>query len=181
MVKNGLAVGNTTSTKHVINSSGQWIGDPTGVIQDSYNTANAATALAQASYNQANTASSNTITLQSVNDGQNTTITFVSNVANSAYSQANTGTVLAQAAFDKANTPSTNSFSTIAVDGVSDELDANSPSSVLSFKGTSGIYMSVDKPNNTIGIATLGGMQGLNIDWGFVYEPAVAAIDFGAL
>ena len=56
VVKNGLAVGNTTYTKNVINSAGQFIGDPTGVIQSSYNTANAAVDSAQSAYNQANAA-----------------------------------------------------------------------------------------------------------------------------
>ena len=55
MVKNGLAVGNTTSTKAVINNAGQWIGDPTGVMQSSFDKANSANVLAQAAYDFANT------------------------------------------------------------------------------------------------------------------------------
>lgn len=54
VAKNGIAVGNTTSTKHVINNAGQWIGDPTGVIQNSYDQANVATSIAQSSYNSGN-------------------------------------------------------------------------------------------------------------------------------
>lgn len=90
VVKNGLAVGNTTFTRDVINNSGQFIGDWTGVIQDSYDQANIALSLAQSSYNQANSASSNTIYLQSVNDYQNTHISNVEGYSQSAYAESNT-------------------------------------------------------------------------------------------
>jgi hypothetical protein len=73
VAKNGLAVGNTTSTKHVINSAGQWIGDPTGIIQDSYDHANAA-------YNKANT--SIVLNGNSINLGDTVTL---SSLANGSY------------------------------------------------------------------------------------------------
>ena len=54
MVKNGLAVENSIYTKTVINNVGQFIGDPTGVIQNSYDKANSANVLAQAAFDKAN-------------------------------------------------------------------------------------------------------------------------------
>lgn len=83
VVKNGLAVGNTTSTKTVINNAGQWVGDPTGVIQNSYNQANSAFAQANSAYIKANSS-------------------YIH--ANAAYNEANTGHTIAQAAYDFANT-----------------------------------------------------------------------------
>lgn len=56
VVKNGLAVENSTYTKTVINNAGQFIGDPTGVIQNSYDKANSANVLAQAAFDEANSA-----------------------------------------------------------------------------------------------------------------------------
>ena len=97
MVKNGLAVGNTTSTKHVINSAGQWIGDPTGVIQNSYDQANSA-------FDQANTVLTLT---QSAYDSGNNTLVF----AQASFDKANTDGVVAQAAYDYANTLSTSTGS----------------------------------------------------------------------
>ena len=63
VVKNGLAVENSVYTKTVINNVGQFVGDPTGVIQDSYDKANSANVLAQAAFDKANTAGSNLTSL----------------------------------------------------------------------------------------------------------------------
>lgn len=76
IAKNGLAVGNTTSTKAVVDNSGRWIGVP---IADSY------------ARDLANSASANTIYTQGVDDYQNTQIISVNQFAQAAYNQANTG------------------------------------------------------------------------------------------
>lgn len=75
IAKNGLAVGNTTSTKAVVDNSGHWIGVP---IEDAY------------ARDTANSASSNTIFTQGVDDTQNTDISFATNLAQDAFDYANT-------------------------------------------------------------------------------------------
>ena len=124
MAKNGLDVGNTTSIKQIVNNAGQWIGDPTGVIQDGYDKANLAFSTAQSSFDSGNT----TLTFaQAAFDKANTGVTtstdqFARDTANAAYDEANTAYVIGQAAYDYANTINFSSFTKIDLGLVTDSI-----------------------------------------------------------
>jgi hypothetical protein len=106
-----------------------------------------------------------------VNLTQNTNITFA--------------TGLAQAAFDKANTgttgPTGNSFGVIYTANNNQYANSLTANAQVNFVGVAGVSVFANAITNTVTFAGSPGVQGLTVDYGFVYQTLDYTVDYGSI
>jgi hypothetical protein len=106
-----------------------------------------------------------------VNLTQNTNITFA--------------TGLAQAAFDKANTgttgPTGNSFGVIYTANNNQYANSLTANAQVNFIGVAGVSVFANAITNTVTFAGSPGVQGLTVDYGFVYQTLDYTVDYGSI
>ena len=99
---------------------------------------------------------------------------------------ANGAASLAQAAFDKANTgtgtgTSGNSFGVIYTANNNQYAKSATANAQINFTGVAGVSVFANAITNTVTFAGSPGVQGLTVDYGFVYETLDYTVDYGSI
>jgi hypothetical protein len=104
--------------------------------------------------------------------------TYARNTANGAAS-------LAQAAFDKANTGTTgatgNSFGVIYTANNNQYANSSTANAQVNFVGVAGVSVFANAITKTVTFAGSPGVQGLTVDYGFVYQTLDYTVDYGSI